>query len=184
MSEENKNTQQNSDQQLRKRKFEIAVYDEDLQENGSIRLKPIPMTEPLYIEAATKAEFNEIIRTYKECGQQIKIIREIDPPPRENYVQQQPQIPSHQQTQQTQQESQQKRKPIIFKVGDIEIKEDNGTVYQKQWVRLTDKEAQNFRIVNTDNNKLVNLKGKHIEMKRWIKVENSEDDSSIESEIQ
>ena len=181
MSEENKNTQQNSDQPLRKRKFEIAVYDEDLQENGSIRLKPIPMTEPLYIEAATKAEFNEIIRTYKECGQQIKIIREIDPPPRENYVQQQSQV---QNSQQNQQEQLQKRKPIVFKVGDIEIKEDNGTVYQKQWVRLTDKEAKNFRLVNTDNNKLVSLKGKHIEMKRWIKVENSEDDTSIESEIQ
>lgn len=177
MSEENKN----ADQPLRKRKFEIAVYDEDLQEDGNIKLKPIPMTEPLYIEAATKAEFNEIIRTYKDCGQQIKIIREIDPPPREKNVQQ----PTQQKNEQlTQQEQQQKRKPIVFKVGDIEIKEDNGTVYQKQWVRLTDKEAKNFRIVNTDNNKLVNLKGKHIEMKRWIKVENSEDDSSIESELQ
>ena len=180
MSEENNNTQQNSNQP-RKRKFEIAVYDEDLQENGTIQLKPIPMTEPLYIEAATKAEFNEIIRTYKDCGQQIKIIREIDPPPRENCIQQPIQQKN---TQSPQQEQQQKRKPIVFKVGDIEIKEDNGTVYQKQWVRLTDKEAQNFRIVNTDNNKLVNLKGKHIEMKRWIKVENSEDDTSIESEIQ
>ena len=177
MSEENKN----ADQPLRKRKFEIAVYDEDLQEDGSIKLKPIPMTEPLYIEAATKAEFNEIIRTYKDCGQQIKIIREIDPPPREKIVQQ----PTQQKNEQLiQQEQQQKRKPIVFKVGDIEIKEDNGTVYQKQWVRLTDKEAKNFRIVNTDNNKLVNLKGKHIEMKRGIKVENSEDDSSIESELQ
>lgn len=51
-------------------------------------------------------------------------------------------------------------------------------------MRLTDKEAANFRIVNTSSNKLVNLNGKHIEMKRWVKVDRNEDDSTIEGELE
>lgn len=56
------------EEQPPKRKFEIAVYNEDLQDDGSIALKPVAMTEPLIIEAASKAEFNELIQIYKDCG--------------------------------------------------------------------------------------------------------------------
>lgn len=169
-----------------KRKFEIAVYNEDLQDDGSIALKPVAMSEPLIIEAASKAEFNELIKIYRDCGQQVKIIREIDPPAQQISPQHEKlKIKAPQQNQiSDQQEKIERRKPVIFRVGDIEVKEDNGIIYQKQWMRLTDKEAANFRIVNTANNKLVSLNGKHIEMKRWVKVEKSEDDSTIEGELE
>ncbi len=169
-----------------KRKFEIAVYNEDLQDDGSIALKPVAMTEPLIIEASSKDEFNELIKIYKDCGQQVKIIREIDPPSPQTPPQHKKlKIKAPQQNQAIdQQEKIERRKPVVFRVGDIEVKEDNGTIYQKQWMRLTDKEAANFRIVNTANNKLVSLNGKHIEMKRWVKVEKSEDESTIEGELE
>lgn len=178
--------QPTSQSQPVKRKFEIAVYNEDLQDDGSIALKPVAMAEPLIIEASSKAEFNELIKIYKDCGQQVKIIREIDPPAQQTPSQhKKPMVKAPQQNQTVdQQEKAERRKPVVFRVGDIEVKEDNGTIYQKQWMRLTDKEAANFRIVNTANNKLVSLNGKHIEMKRWVKVEKSEDDSTIEGELE
>ena len=177
---------QQKDQQnsaTKKRKFEIAVYDENLRDDGQIELKAVPMTEPLYIEAETKEEFAEIINTYKQCGQQVKILREIDPQPRLQ-TQNKPKVISAQIGQVQQEIQPERRKPVVFKVGDVEVKEDNGKIFQKQWMRLTDKEAANFRIVNTSNNKIVNLNGKHIEMKRWVEVKNSEDDIGIEGELE
>lgn len=75
-----------------------------------------------------------------------------------------------------------KAKPKYYKVGDIEIKDDNGKIYQKQWMKLSDSEASNIRVVNDKNNALVNLNGKHIEMKRWILVETSDADDSSQLE--
>ena len=46
-------------------------------------------------------------------------------------------------------------------------------------MRLTEAEASNIRIVDDKTNRTINLKGKHIEMKRWVKVEtNAEDDTA------
>ena len=75
-----------------------------------------------------------------------------------------------------------KAKSKYYKVGDIEIKDDNGKIYQKQWMKLSDSEASNIRVVNDKNNALVNLNGKHIEMKRWILVETSDADDSSQLE--
>lgn len=67
-------------------------------------------------------------------------------------------------------------KPKFYNIGGIEIKNDNGAIYQKQWVRLSNEEASNFRIVNDKNNMIVNLTGKHIEARKWILVEDSGND--------
>lgn len=170
-----------------KRKFEIQIFDEDLQDNGNVKLKPVRMDQPVIIEAATKEEFAEIVQQFKDCGQTIKILREIDPQPRQQ-IQTQP----LQQTKVVDVEvvetkpkvevTPSKTKPRIFKVGDIELKDDNGTMYQKQWLRLTDTEAANFRVVNNTNNKIVNLSGKHLEMKRWVKVEGETNDETSKLE--
>ena len=56
-------------------------------------------------------------------------------------------------------------------------------MYQKQWMRLTPKEAANFRVVNDSNNKLVPLAGRHIEAKRWTLVENAEQDDCMVEDL-
>jgi hypothetical protein len=69
-------------------------------------------------------------------------------------------------------------------MGNIEIKDDNGKIYHKQWLKLTDEEMTNFRVVSNKTNAIVNLKDKSIEMKRWVLVENTEDTTSnLEKEI-
>ena len=45
-------------------------------------------------------------------------------------------------------------------------------------MQLSESEAKNIRIVNDKTNGIVNLKGKHIEMMKWVLVENSEDDET------
>lgn len=68
------------------------------------------------------------------------------------------------------------RQPIkYYKIGDIEIKDDNGKIYQKQWLALTDSEAANLRVISTKDNKIVNLTGKRFEMKKWVAVEMTTD---------
>lgn len=52
-------------------------------------------------------------------------------------------------------------------------------------MRLTDAEASNIRVVDDKTNRTVNLKGKHIEMKRWVKVEthSSDDIAALEESL-
>lgn len=64
----------------------------------------------------------------------------------------------------------------IITVGNIQLKYDGDNVYQKQWITLPPDEASNYRVVSDTSNKVVSLTGKHIEAKRWIKVENSSTD--------
>ena len=55
-------------------------------------------------------------------------------------------------------------------ITDIEIKDDNGKIYQKQWMKLTNTEASNFRLVSDKNNAIASSNGKHLEMKKWVLV--------------
>ena len=75
------------------------------------------------------------------------------------------------------------RNPVkYYKVGDIDIKDDNGKIYQRQWMKLTESEASNLRLINDKNNAIVSLVGKHLEMRKWIPVEMSGSDSSTNIE--
>lgn len=169
--------------------------------------------KPLIIEVANKAEFDEIRKQYSLADQRIKVIREIDPfddnptpistSPSTSVQQTIPQnnqaiptniptivAPPMQQAVQSQiiQQvvEQQKTKPKIVRLGDIELKYDGDKVYQKQWIKLSSSESNNFRVVNTATNKIVNLNGKHIEAKRWVLVEQHNElseDENIENLI-
>ena len=70
-----------------------------------------------------------------------------------------------------------KPKPKIVTIGDVEVKYDGDKVYQKQWMKLTPAEASNFRIVTDSNNKVVSMAGKHVEAKRWVLLEDHNEDS-------
>ena len=63
--------------------------------------------------------------------------------------------------------------PSYFKVGGTECKMENGKVYQKQWMRLTDDEMQNYRLISDKNNKILPMAGKHLEMLKWVITEDN-----------
>ena len=182
------------------RKFELEVFEEDLDTpNG---WKKVRYDKPLIVEVTSPKELQDKLALYKDCGQMAKVVREIDPPTKEQIaaaqqqvtlaVQQQMQSPTVQAAPQQvaiqqpilQAVSQpiQTRKPKYYKVGDIEIKDDNGKIYQKQWMKLTNAEASNFRLVSDKNNAIANMNGKHLEMKKWVLVQNSEEDESTQLE--
>ena len=179
--------------QTKKRKFEIEVYDEiQVGENiDNIQLQKVVMEHPVIIEAGSKKELDDIAAKFKLCKQRMKIIRVLDDDgnsvPLKQAFAQQEQAPTQVQQQVTQAVVQQasviKQKPRFYSVGGIEIKDDNGKIYQKQWMKLSQKEAQNFRLVNDANNKIASMNGKHLEMKRWVAVETSSEDDSLENEL-
>lgn len=70
--------------------------------------------------------------------------------------------------------------PKYYKIGEIEIKEVNGKIYQKQWVALDIKENDNYRLISDKTNKIISMSGKHIEYKKWIEIS---DTSSKEKEL-
>lgn len=47
-------------------------------------------------------------------------------------------------------------------------------------MRLTDSEASNFRIINDKTNSIFNLKDRHIEMKKWVLVDSTDDATDLE----
>lgn len=177
------------------RKFEIEVFDENLNDDGTISLKPVKSERAIILEVATPNELQAALNQYRLCGQVAKIVRAIDPPPPSpGQVEQlassssvQPVSPVVQQfyPASPQAPSQaasvtavvQKPKPKIITIGDMQVKYDGDKVYQKQWVKLNSAEAGNFRVVNDSSNKIVPLTGKHIEAKRWVLVEETAEDN-------
>ena len=182
------------------RKFELEVFEEDLDTPSG--WKKVRYDKPLIVEVTSPKELQDKLALYKDCGQMAKVVREIDPPTKEQIaaaqqqatlaVQQQMQAPIVQAAPQQVAIQQpilqaapqpiQTRKPKYYKVGDIEIKDDNGKIYQKQWMKLTNAEASNFRLVSDKNNAIANMNGKHLEMKKWVLVQNSEEDESTQLE--
>ena len=186
------------------RKFELAIYNEDVDAEGNPKYKQVAFERPIIVEATSPQDLKEKLALYKEAGQVAKVVREIDPPSKEQIeafiAQQKGEVANTQQVQgiakTVQVEHNEsnvavkapeaiqvvKSKPKYYKVGDIEIKDDNGKIYQKQWMKLSDSEAANIRVINDKNNALVNLNGKHFEMKRWILVETSDSDDCSQLE--
>ena len=181
------------------RKFELEVFEEDLDTLSG--WKKVRYDKPLIVEVTSPKELQDKLALYKDCGQMAKVVREIDPPTKEQIVAQQQATLAVQQKMQApivQAASQQvaiqqpilqaapqhiqARKPKYYKVGDIEIKDDNGKIYQKQWMKLTNTEASNFRLVSDKNNAIASMNGKHLEMKKWVLVQNSEEDESTQLE--
>jgi hypothetical protein len=179
-----------------KKRFEIEIYDKISVGDppyDRTQLQKVFYEKPVIIEASSKKELDDFGAQLALCNQIFKIVRVLDDVPQAKPIQniapqqtQQNNIQNNtkQHTEQTVEQHIEKRKPKFFKIGNIEIKDDNGKIYQKQWLKLTDEEMSNFRIVNNKNNAVVNLKDKSIEMKRWVLVESSEDTtSSLEKEI-
>ena len=180
---------------VRLRKFEIQVFNEDLQDDGTVQLKPEKTDRAIILEVATPEELKMALQQYRMCGQIAKIVREIDPPPQDvapTQAQQlataapvpnaqyqpvtPPQISTRSGGPQMVVAPRLKTKPKIVTIGDMQVKYDGDKVYQRQWVKLNATEAANFRLVNDSSNKIVSMAGKHIEAKRWVRVEETSED--------
>lgn len=183
------------------RRYEIAVYQADYETsdaNGNpiAKWKKLNYEKPIIIKASCKKDLDELQRQYMACDQKFEIIRPLDPPEPPTKQTQQASTPTqtkiaehavhpinasspNNNVQSTIQKPQ--TKPKIITIGDIQLKYDGDKIYQKQWVKVSSHEAANIRIVNDSNNKLVNLDGKHIEVKKWILVEQNENDNDDET---
>lgn len=178
-----------------KKKFEIQLFDEVINDKtGQMQYQRVSYDQPIIIEAANKRDLDEHAARFKLCNQVMKIIREIPtsaPPQAKQPVENAEKHTSQPTTNQDippppppQYAAPVKKPPKYYSISGIDIKDDNGKIYQKQWMRLSDKDAENFRIVSDSNNKIVQLTGKHIEMKRWVLVENTElTENNLESEF-
>lgn len=181
---------------FRLRKFEIQVFNEDLQDDGTVQLKPEKTDRAIVLEVATPEELKMALQQYRMCGQIAKIVREIDPPPQTAATTQVPQLatvapmPNAQYQPAVFQQvlsrsdgpqmavapASPKAKPKIVTIGDMQVKYDGDKVYQRQWVKLNATEAANFRVVHDSSNKIMSMAGKHIEAKRWVRVEETSED--------
>lgn len=85
------------------------------------------------------------------------------------------QIP--QQIKQVEQKIVVKEPPKYFNIGGIKCKMENGKFYQKQWMRLSDEEMSEIRIVSDKSNKICPIKDKHIEVLKWVLTEDAEKDA-------
>lgn len=187
------------------RKFELEVYDIDEEHDGKPTYTRHHYEQPIIVEATSPKDLQSKIALYRQCGQLAKVVREIpvQQPPQPIKQQQEPvstptniQLPTpnavsiqqpiikqsdcvHETCSTNTTVNIHKSKPRYFKVGDIEVKDDNGKIYQKQWMSLSESEASNIRIINNKNNSIVNMTGKHIEMKKWVLIEQSDDSDEL-----
>jgi hypothetical protein len=158
------------------------------------------------ITVNSQEDLQEKQNFYKTVGQRFTIVREIDPPsvddirkaaiaqglmkadsiskpPEQNTGAKPTGAESVCDEAEPAREPQEKRSTRYYKVGDVEIKEEGGRLYQKQWLRLSPAEASNFRIVSDSSNKIVSMKGKHIEARKWLAVEHVSGDQVNSEDI-
>ena len=65
--------------------------------------------------------------------------------------------------------------PKFVTVSGIKMKIIGDDVYQKQWIRASEDESKGIRLIIDKTNKLVNLEGKHFEIEKWVKIEDTAD---------
>lgn len=173
--------------------FEIMVEEMHELDDGTIQWRPV-MADPrlggngqIMLTVNSPEELKEKQQWYERAGQRFKIIREINPPskadiermaaeqgftiPSKDKLASKPAATASAPEPVSVSEDKPKRVSKIINIGDVQIKYDGDSVYQKQWVRLSPHEEANIRVVNSINNKLVPMKGRHFEVKRWVKVE-------------
>ena len=68
--------------------------------------------------------------------------------------------------------------PTFFKVGDVECKIEDGTVYQKKWTEASEEDMRKIRVVFDKTRKDAPMVGKHVEILRW-EVANMEKEESV-----
>ena len=62
----------------------------------------------------------------------------------------------------------------FFSIAGIECKLENGKIYQKQWMKLIGTEAAQYRLISDTNNREIPLNGKHLEVLKWVLIEDDQ----------
>ena len=176
------------------KKFDIVIFSPD--EDGEHQ-----RTENgVYGQSA-----QQLMALYAQTGERIQILREYGDLPTEKKppIQEVPQnvksipqqIPQQalQQNIQPQSQPQQpeyvqvkkKSPPKYFSICGTDCKFEDDKIYQKQWVKILGNEATQYRLISDSNNKEVSLNGKHLEMLKWVLVqdETSNSENSLNSSI-
>ena len=144
--------------------FDILVY--ELDDNGNTIQKKV--------DGVKASSAQELIMLYGAEGAKIKILREygdsqIQPAPTTSM----PAPPLQQYAMPRQfQAPQQHTPPKFFEIGGVKCKLEDGKMFQEQWVRV---DAAKYRLVVDATNKLVSMNGKHLEMLKWIQIEDEGD---------
>lgn len=173
--------------------YDIVVIDED-EETGKFE-----RTE----NGVAAHNRQELVNLYAACGSKIRIIREYDDPedkkpapslpppeksqlklpppppsppvPEERMLEQEPTLmPVTHPAPQPQKKVAVEKPPKFFTVAGIECKLDKGKIYQKQWVKLLGQEASNYRLISDKNNRELPFAGKHLEVLKWVLVEDEQ----------
>ena len=189
------NQQQKKQDAIIGRRAEIKLYEADYEKvddyyNKQPEWKPVNMGKdsgkPIIVTFRTPADVRALQQQYLQCDQKFEIVRWIDPIPESDKGNNDNNSNDVEDNSNALNSSSSKSiakrtssKPKFYNIGGIEIKEDNGNIYQKQWIKLSDIESQNYRIINDKNNSIVNLNGKSIEMKKWVLVETSDADEDL-----
>lgn len=128
----------------------------------------------------------ELIELYNDCQQTIHILREYDDSPinlkdqtisdkkqPEQKAPNKKEVASRAEVVQpkTVVEEPKPAAPKYFQIAGIDCKLENGKIYQKQWVKLFGNEANQYRLISDSNNKEISMNGKHLEVLKWILVE-------------
>lgn len=116
----------------------------------------------------------ELKSMYSLCDQKIEIIsrKEINPPSQTQQVETNITVNQNEKLTKIQQNPQREDiVPRYFNAGGINFKLVGNELYQKQWIRASEDETASIRIINDKNNSIFKLNGKHIELEKWIKVE-------------
>jgi hypothetical protein len=101
-------------------------------------------------------------------------------PPQQQPIQRPVQRPVQQQSQQQIQPIEKpQEKPKYFSIGGVDCKQLGNQIFQKQWVRV---DSRNYRLISDGSNKELPLTGKHIEVLKWVLVENEDDQVNVEEE--
>ena len=190
------NQQQNGEDNV-VRRYTLDIFDITEDENtGKQMLQRVSYSQPVVITASSQAELRSKLALYDQTHQKAVVVA-VNPPfgtpvQQQNAPQQQkpinmPQISQHPQQAvrppasgaSSEPDKPVDSKPQYFKIGEVEIKIENGISYQKQFVRLTESEASNIRVVDNKTGRVSNLNGKHLEMKKWIRVESEQSNDEV-----
>lgn len=176
--------------------YDISIH--ELDSNGN----PIEYTET-GVHADSR---EELIKIYKACDQKITILREYSDPDSSNAIIMRPEtsasnnsnvsqinIQPPQPTQSTplpfiqnnpvahQNKVKINEPPRYFNIGGVECKMENGKIYQKQWMRILGTEVGNYRLISDSNNREISMNGKHLEVLKWVLIEDESDSNSQEN---
>lgn len=176
--------------------YDISIH--ELDSNGN----PIEYTET-GVHADSR---EELIKIYKACDQKITILREYSDPDSSNAIIMKTEssisnnsnclqidIQPPQPTQPTplpfiqdnlyhQNKVKINEPPRYFNIGGVECKMENGKIYQKQWMRISGTEAGNYRLISDSNNREISMNGKHLEVLKWVLIEDENENNLATSE--